>query len=307
MGTTAREAGLFCKTFGPDFDHLQLLLDSFKQHNPDEMTLTISVPAADVNRFHDLFGVTNERVRLVTDESYTEGELEGLRGWHAQQLCKLRSAAIVASDHYAVVDADCYFVGDMRSSDILPRSGKRHSLYGSSLRTVMTGGNTPLVEYIKGSLAVDASFFPRDDASAQAERLSSFRHYKDLDLDTPSALERSDIPFKAFGARKWYYYQPGQVFSRGLLRNMYDFFQERGVSFRDAILISPWEYNWYGEFATFSSSDAIDYRVSPYLHFADHDGLAFAERNGITSAVIAERFPIVQMAARHLDKVSLDF
>ena len=307
MSPTQSRAGLFCKTFRSDFDHLQILLDSFERHNPEKLIMTVSLPESDIDAFWRSFGRFRENIKIVVDESYTGSDLKDLRGWHAQQLCKLESASVVEADHYAVVDSDCYFIRNITGSDLMPRAGTRYMACGSLLRTVVTSENRDLIAYLNDELSINSAWFPDSELGERTQDLSSYLRFKDLNLDNPSALQRSDIPFRAFGARKWYFYQPGQIFSRNLLQEMKRFLRGEGISLRDAILISPWEYNWYGEFASFAFRESTDFKISPFIHFADDESLILCKENNITTEKIARKFILVAMAARHLQRLSLDF
>jgi hypothetical protein len=300
----AVEVGVFCKSFRGDFRHLDTLLQSFLAHNPDGLRLTLSLPAADIPLFASRFGGDPPHLDVVADESYGPPDLAGFRGWHAQQICKLLSHRVVAAESWLVVDADCYFVRDLRAAELRPSPG-RMLVYGSMLRTVLKPDNEALLCYLRGMLEPQPDWFPPAAAGVPPD-LGPFLHYRDLDPDRPDALERSDIPFKVFGATRWFPYMPGQVFHRDLLAALNEFFAEHGLTAGDAILICPWEYNWYGEFAASRYRERVDFRVSSLLHFQTREDIDFARREGITEALIASRFAAIQMAARHLPQLRFE-
>ncbi len=299
------DVGLYCKSYAPDFIPLGQLLDSFVRHNPDNLLLTLSLPSKDLKPFADAFGNIFQNVNVVADESYCGHDLSQYRGWHGQQICKLMSWQTVTAEHYAVLDSDCYFIRDIRATDIRPRAGARFLACGSSIRTVLTPGNETLLRYIQDGGSPDPTCFPQRPTLV-IDRLDEFVRYRSIDLDNPSALERSDIPFKAFGSARWLYYQPGQLFSRGLLQRLYALFAQHDLTVGDAIQICPWEYNWYGEFAATHGFTDTEFRVSPYLHFQDKVGLDLARRERISQEVLSARFIFVQMAARHLSDLRFE-
>ena len=293
------DVGLFCKSYAGDFVPLRQLLDSFAQHNPDNLVLTLSLPEKDGPAFADVVGRDRKNLRVVADESYCDHDLSRFSGWHGQQICKLMSWHVVEADHYAVLDSDCYFIRDVRASDIRPRDGARFVACGSSIRTVLMPGNDNLLRYIQSDGAPDPACFPQSPATV-VDRLDEYVSYKDMDQDNPGAVARSNIPFKAFGSTRWLFYQPGQFFSRGLLQRLCTLFAQHGLTAGDAILICPWEYNWYGEFAATHGFAETDFYVSPFLHFQDGVGLEFARSVGLAEMSLQKRFLLVQMASRHL-------
>ncbi len=296
---TDLRSGFFCKSFAPDFDHLTILLDSFRQHNPDLLRLTLSLPCEDLGAFHHRFGTDWPEIELVEDESYCDHNLSRFLGWHGQQICKFMSWNATDCDHYAVLDSDCYFIKDVRAQDLVPAKGKDYVVCGSSIRTVVKDDNIDLISYINGDLVPSEQTFPEPPASKKCD-IFNYIHYKDMSVDDPDAITRSSFPFKIFNAGRWMFYQPGQIFSRQLLIELKTFLDGYGLTFGDCILISPWEYNWYGEYAAFAAHAQCDFRVSPFLHFQDEAGVAFGRAHGMSYEQLSKRFMFVQMAARHL-------
>lgn len=291
--------GLFCKSYRGDFVPLRQLIESFQAHNPDQLTLVLSLPHEDLALFRDLFGAYPIYVEVVSDESYAGTDLSRFSGWHAQQICKLMSWHTMDTEHYLMVDSDCYFIRDLCAADLIPAAGKKYLAYVSKLRTVLKEKNQDLLRYIRGELELTAEWFPAPPEHL-VDRLDEFIHYRTLPQDNPDAIARSDIPMKAFGRREWIYCQPGQIFSVGLLRRLIDCFEAHALSVPDAIRICPWEYNWYGEYAaTFGRADT-ELRVSSFVHFQEAADVEYAQRQRVAEGLLRSRFAVVQMAARHL-------
>lgn len=301
MTSRSGDVGFFCKSYDEDFTPLAQLLKSFQAHNPEGLLLTLSLPQLHIRRFQAVFGSRLDHVRVIADESYCGEDLSRMSGWHGQQVCKLMSWKIMDVAHYAVLDSDCYFLNDVKSTYLSPRPGRKYLACASFIRTVFRSDNLDLLRYLKGELVPDARYFPTRPA-ATADRLQEYLRFKDLPQDNPDAVARSDIPMKVFGreGQPWLFSQPGQFFSSGLLQSLCALFQRHGLTAGDAIRICPWEYNWYGEYAASHGYAATEFRVSPYLHFQDAENLALARRVGITEQDIARRFLFIQMAARHL-------
>jgi hypothetical protein len=298
------ELAFFCKSFRPDFDHLKVMIDSFFAHNPEGIRLVLSLPDADTAAFHNQFGKDLPNIDVVADESYCGHDLKKFRGWHSQQICKLASWRVANFDHLVVVDSDCYFFRDVSRTEFLPRE-KRYVAYGSTIRTVMHPRNEDLIRYLKGELAITSAHMPPAHGGGD-KSLADFVHYKDVDLDNPGAVERSGFLLDVFGAKRWIFYQPGQIFSRGILQALGDYLEEYGLTLGDAILISPWEYNWYGEFACRFFHDQTQFRVPSVLHFASEADIAYMRQQGISDEQIAGKFAFIAMAARHMKLLKLE-
>jgi hypothetical protein len=302
---TEQKFGFFCKSFKPDFDHLAELLKSFRAHNPERLTLTLSLPNADIPAFRDRFGRDIPNLRVVTDEEYCGLDLTRLPGWYGQQLCKLASWRATEADHYAVLDSDCYFIKDARARDLMPSEGKKYVACGSELRTVFgSDGNEALLRYIKGDLVPGKEVFPPLRTPIKCN-FSELKSHRDTSLDVFDLNERSALIFRLFGAGKWYFFQPCQIFSKELLISLENFLAENDLSQEQAISIAPWEYNWYGEYAACMKSAETCFKVSPFFHVANQKSVDLALQNGLTEAVLSRKFIWVAMAARHLSLLRL--
>lgn len=296
MAEGASALGLFCKSYAGDFDHLAVLLESLDRHNPEDIVLTLSLPRADIAAFTNRFGNAQRNVRVVADEDYCGHDLNHIPGWLAQQICKLTSWRVVSSPCYVILDSDCYLIRDLAAKAILPAS-RRFTVYGSKVRTVLKPDNVDLLRYIRGTMDpaayVPEPFEPKD-------QLDKFLDYRSVSLEQLDPLKRSDIPMKVFGARQWIYYQPCQIFCRDVLTALHDYVQRHGVTIADLIKISPWEYNWYGEFIAANFFSATEFKVSQFIHFQEEADIAFARKKGLTEKILAEKFFFVAMASRHL-------
>jgi hypothetical protein len=293
------DVGFFCKSYRKDFAHLHAMIESFSMRNPGGVQLTLSLPDGDIPAFINEFGSEVPGVRVVADESYCAHDLRQFRGWHGQQICKLMSWRTMTAEQYVCVDSDCYFIRDIDARELRPSSGRRFLVYGSYLRTVLKEGREDILRYIRGTLTLGHEMFPPPPTGVPC-RIGHFIHYKDLDLDNPSAMQRSEIPIKVFGAQNWVFYQPGQTYSRGVLIRMQEFFQGQGLEIGDLISISPWENNWYGEFAASQCYNETEFRVSPFLHFQAGSDVEYARRQNITESQLSEHFMLVNMAAGHI-------
>jgi hypothetical protein len=302
MSQTAPALGLFCKSFSGDFDHLAVLLESLDRHNPEKVVLTLSLPDADIGLFRNRFGSMQSNLTVVADEDYCGHDLTRYPGWLAQQICKLTSWKVMSSPCYVILDSDCYLIRDLVSAQILPQS-KRFVVYGSKVRTVLKEGNDDLLRYIRGEMNpatyTPTPFEPKD-------RLNDYLEHRAISLEKLDPIRRSDIPMKVFGAKQWIYYQPCQIFCRDVLVSLHDFVKQHGIDEADLIKISPWEYNWYGEYISAHFFTETDFKVSQFVHVQEEADIAFAKKMGLTEEVLADRFFFVAMASRHLRHKRLD-
>jgi len=299
-----QDVGVFCKTYRKDFDHLALMLSSFHRHNPEGLRLTLSLPSQDMSCFRERFGTNLPDVQIIEDESYCSHNLNEFRGWHSQQICKLMSWNAMTEKQYLCVDSDCYFIRDLRPSELRASDGKRHIIYASFLRTVLIEGREELPRYIRGELEITEKFFPHRRPASPC-RINEFVKFRDLDPDSPGALERSDIPMRVFGGDKWVFFQPGQTYARFALKHLFDFLTEKKLSIGDLIRISPWENNWYGEFVISQLYDEMEFRISPFFHIQSKKNLDFARRQGLSTNILSSKFLLINMAAGHLSELSL--
>jgi hypothetical protein len=298
---TDLKVGYFCKSFKPDFDHLENLLESFQRHNVSDLPLVLSLPSTDIADFQSRFGSEIANLRLVTDEDYAGVDLSKFEGWFGQQICKLTSWIAADLDQYAVLDSDCYFIADVQAADLIAPPPKKFLLWGSSLRTVIGAtGNDALRRYALGEeQRVD---FP---PVRQSPEIDISLINKARDNLAPTLEGRSALIFELFAAKHWFFYQPGQIFSRDLLKALIAFLGAIGLSVEEAIRLAPWEYNWYGEYVAAFHSNDVYFRVSPMIHIASDVALRAARDVGLPESSLAQRFFWVQMAARHLDKIKM--
>jgi hypothetical protein len=301
---TEPQVGFFCKSYASDFKHLRVMLESFAAHNPDNLPLTLSLPSRDIKPFLVLLGAP-KNVTILADEDYCGFDLATLPGWFAQQVCKLTSWRATGLDHYAVLDSDSYFIADVTRADLTPPPGKTAIVWGSAIRTVLepSGGERLLACARDGwTPALDDLPPVRPPPPLDFSQLHAIRS---LSYEHMSLEARSDAIFKFFGAQKWFFYQPGQLFARKVLVEFEQCMASGGLDLVETIRIAPWEYNWYGEYAAAFHSVETEFRASPVFHVATREAAQRAADQGLNEAALARSFKWVQMASRHLDLLKL--
>ena len=114
-----------------DLLRLKVLLSSVKKFWRGGGTLHIVTPDVDAVRAEiNRLNVPEVRVEIHSDESVFDRLPSGLNPWWKQQIIKLASHAIVTSDFYLVLDADCFFVRETTENDLVPEGRGRVS-YGT--------------------------------------------------------------------------------------------------------------------------------------------------------------------------------
>jgi len=295
---------LFCKSFRDDFDRLGLLLHSARQH-AGGYAFILSIPRGDLAALRERIGVPSH-IKLIFDEDYAPAESNALPGWLQQQVCKLSLHRTGLADSYLVIDSDSYLVAPVADSDFLA-GGRRKIVYSS----LFTG-------YYEANVALSKFLTETDEAHAEAlasrryckvapgttegiaARLAEYRAWLAAEKD-PSPMDRGPWINKVFKVQAGTAFQPGQILHAALLAEMETFFAGLGISLADLIRLAPWEYNWYACWAASARPDEVEPSISPILHFASREAVDHARRQRITPAIIAKRFKIIQMAARHFD------
>lgn len=117
---------LFCKTFLRDIDCFLIQAKSIKEFNVENLPYYISVPTEDIAEFEKLkqkYGLTYQILadetisKLIKEDEYKEAT--HTVNYINQQLVKFEFSKTNIAKHYLLMDADCYFIRDFRTSDFL--------------------------------------------------------------------------------------------------------------------------------------------------------------------------------------------
>lgn len=289
------EIGFFCKSFSEDFYRLKKLIDSFEINMGDKF-IDISIPRSDANKFFNIVG-NRTCLNIYYDEDYMDNVADDIDGWRQQQIAKLCSYRIATHENYLMLDSDMIIGRPMTVNELSFQS--RYYLTASNLWCVAGDFENKALDELLASQTEINIQYPRKVSFAF--QLDS-RNYQDWyhiskQLDTVS---QAKIINQIYGGNSWYNYQPGQVFSRNVLAEYHEFLASRGISFKDLILLAPWEYNWYGEWFVSRYHDNATYARSKVLHFQTEASYRkYFDKYG--AARIIEKFPVINFAARHYD------
>lgn len=206
------ELSLLLRSFDSDFAYAHRLIDSFKKHNRDGLTLFCVVSPEDLDRFSEL---GSSFVHVMADSElrggFTDQEVASIRpGYINQEVVKLAFWELGLTKNYFCVDSDAVFVRDFGRDDFLAPDGYPYSV---------------LVE--DKDLKVDPEYF-RLYWTSREENLKRIAGAVDL---------RDPILRTCHGH---------QVFSSTVLRSFKeDFLEPRGWRYLDALAYAPYEFSWY--------------------------------------------------------------
>lgn len=293
------EVAIFCKSFEDDFYRLRALLNSYEQHCSG-IPFILSIPKSQAARLKVDVGLTSS-IEVIYDEDYAKPSEVGNYGWFQQQVCKLSIHHTGLAEAYICVDSDAYFVNGLNKDDFFDGSKKR--VIYSNLFTKFTPDNALLLSYL-----LDESFdVPPPPKQGKldgfTERLAVFFEWLSASGDT-NPIGRSAWINNLFEVPANTCLQPGQFFHAALLDEFERFFLKHGITLSDLIRLIPWEFNWYGCWATAAAEGVVSRSISPIVHFASDADVAAAKSAGITEEHLRKRFKVVQMAARHFDALT---
>lgn len=291
--------GLFCKTFAPDIDRFEQLLESIERHAESGLEFTVSMPQGDAALFHDRFGTG--RFRTVFDEDITRETHR--RGWRTQQLIKLWAYRADFADAWLWVDSDSYFIRDFKVSDFM-RDGKVAAVV-SRQRHVLDDHEAEILRYLEDPASIPPLHRGEIRATSQAITRPSrwsirLTQWRDRLRSPPadSALQRI-APF--FGRNSTpLEYLPCGVWTTESLTSLEQYLMSTyGWTFCDVIRFAPWEAAWVGEWELLRGAPNRFFIEPPMLHIREDKTILRARELGLTAERIASRYHGIVLAARH--------
>lgn len=212
-GAAAADFAMYCKTYRHDLARAQVLVDSWRRHNRDGLTLYLSCPADDLPLFAPLAG---DGVRLLADESYAGPALtdQGFAGMSAgyvnQQICKLTFYRAGLAHNYLCLDADTVFIRDFRVDDFMHSPGVPYTV-----------------------LVMDKD-------------LSIERHYRDVHWLGRQAMVADIYRHVGLDDRRLRTCHNAQVFNAGVLHTLEQvFMRQKGWRHVDLLRHGSYEFSWY--------------------------------------------------------------
>jgi hypothetical protein len=206
------EIALLIKSYSPDFQYAERLIESIRLHNIDALPTYIVVPENDLIQFQTLI---SPGIELLSENLFAQHlvheETAGFRpGYINQEIIKLAFWELGLADNYFCVDSDAVFVRGFTRSDFMAKPG------------------VPFT-------------FLTEDRELQVEP----GYYQDTWIHRYKSLEKIREAIHYQG--RWLLTVHGHaVFSSKVLESFKrDFLDPRGWGYRDALAISPYEPTWY--------------------------------------------------------------
>ena len=203
---------MFCKTYSGDMNRVRLMIESFNKYNVDAISLILSVPESEIDKFRQFESKT---IAIVSDESYackyfTKEKLHNLPvGYVNQEICKLAFWESKIAKNYLCIDSDLLFIRDFHESDF------------------MADKNTPFTILVMDKdLAIE-------------------KHYHEFWLWRQEFIKKI---YAAVGLqdRRYRTCHGMQVLNAAVLQSLkHDFIAKHKYNYVDLIAIAPYEFTWY--------------------------------------------------------------
>ena len=289
-------SGLVCKSFIDDLPRVRVLARSITRHNIEDLPVIFFVPAAQCLVFRNMLP---RSFRVIAEEEFTEPRcFTWLDGWRQQQVVKLSLHRLGLLDRFLVLDSDNYFIRDFTAADIFGGP--------DDMRIVATMANYAYAEN-DAMNALALGLGDPDHAEAPAPRFGpGLRLPRCFLQDTnykfcPPDLAAAVIPyaFDRQDGRRIRFLPPPFIWHAEVLRGLDALLAEAEVTYTDLIHLSPWEVDWYGNFAFKNFGPRLTPVRPLFFHFTYDEHLAAARAAGVSHATLAPNFLGVSLAVRH--------
>ena len=269
------EFGLLLRSYEGDFHRAQRLVESFRQHNPNDLELVCCVSESDVRTFSQLQA---SKVTVMSDRQlsgyFVDDEVAGIRpGYINQEIVKLAFHELGIFENYFCIDSDAIFIRDIHRDDFIAPDGYPYSI---------------LVE--DNELKVEPHYFSKywEQREEAIRKIARILEYQVPILQTCHGH---------------------QVMSSVVLRSLVrDVLNPRGWSYADALAEAPYEFSWYNLWLQKSQLIPIHKReplVKVFHHAGQHQEYIL---RGITEKDLARGYLAVVVNSnfsRDLELVSL--
>lgn len=206
---------IFCKTCIRDVECLKQLLQSINSFNKDNIPVCVSIARKEESILTPIIKSFDNSITIFIDEDinpyvYENKEDLLLNDWIPQQLVKLELYKTSFAKHYIIIDSDCYFIKDFYIKDFL---------FNDDVPYI------PITDYFRAEkfpFQLLSDLVGREWQNPVSEFLN--RKGKPVTIDLPWVLTSDYM----------------ELFERYLA--------ERNKNFKDIIMLSPFEMQWYLEF-----------------------------------------------------------
>lgn len=244
---------LFCKSFRGDIDRAQVLWESIKKFNIDDIPFYFCIPRADKMIFRERLGEGS--YIIVLDEDVTS--TVSTQSHFTQQVFKMEFYNTGISEFFFLADSDMYFIRPFTREDFITKTG---------------------IPYM---------------TLHECKDLLEYSHviFKDNRIKEWFNAERLDI-MKFFGreGKPYDYSGSANLYSSEVFRGLYEnVCKPKNLSFADLLKMKGGENTWYGEYALASGYHfypcAPMFKTFHYPWQYDH-----SKKLGITESMIADNY-----------------
>lgn len=204
--------GILLKSYGPDLPYAERFMASFDRYATESIPVFAVVPDEDVDAFTTMMAGRGEVLpeSLWSQHLVTERIHGNSPGYINQEIIKLTFFEQGLVRNYLCADSEAVFLRPFSSADF------------------MADNNTPYTFVTEDAeLRVDPEYWRRYGATRDRS-LVGLREYLRLSPVTPYQT------CHGFG-----------VFAASVLRSLQDFLIDRGMTYADALQVSPYEFSWY--------------------------------------------------------------
>jgi hypothetical protein len=283
------DLAIFCKTYRGDLDRFCQLAHSVALHNGEGLPFLVSTPERDAELFRS--ALPAHQIVWTTDEALLAGTMDD--GWTQQQIVKFHVARAGVAKNYLMVDSDFYFIAPIEKRQFVDADGVpflvlREGTRARFFEAIYGGGQHAPATISPATKFVDESQWRKLDP-----------------WDTGHGIRRIQCLFGRSGPS--YSFMPGPVWNAAVLEQMErELLEPLRMTFHDLIAISPWEYQWYGEWVLARRPHPI-YPIEPcFFGFVADNEIERARAIGISEAFIARYFVGIHLASNHQTILRVD-
>lgn len=238
---------IFIKTFARDLRLAQRLMRSIEEHNRDRIpTFLVCEP-----ELFDEFEFLCSNTTLISEEIFSEvlftGTVDTLHskiaaGYLNQQLIKLEFGSLNLVQNYFITDSDLVFIRDFFIGDFLVDEFGTQVFHACEEDRQLSS---------RGDYSITW-----DERQKSLSRIASAIGITDIDGFYPTVHN-------------------SQLMSVRVLTDLKEFLKSRNMDFRDALVISPYEFSWYSLYALKFHSQTLKTREN--FVFMLHSSLQHVE------------------------------
>jgi hypothetical protein len=284
---------LFTKTFIGDIGQFAHLLNSIRKHNRDSIPYFVSIPEEDRQTFISSFGT--EDVFWIDDDEVCGRRVP--RSWVQQQIVKLHVGASGMAGAYVALDSDYFFIQDFFVSDFIGPRGVPFTIIGLGKRLAHEQNIWWPQELRPDSTSLDSTSSLLSQAALVTADLIERQFVEKLSKQSLSGK----LPQALFGRPgQTYQFQPGPILCGRAIIGLRDFLDSLSMRLADLIKISPWEYQWYGEWLVHSQIVPIYPRDTFIYNFSSNSEVEAAVVRPDFMDLLRNKYLGVSLAARHI-------